>query len=109
MSSTSEHRKALWVEIRNSETGERSVRLYDAPIPQNRGERERLLNRYVPMIFTGAELRTYAGGAATFVAGHLLITAHYGAVREHSELLPVEDRLPEPVAEELGQGTLFAA
>ncbi|MGH2946522.1 MAG: hypothetical protein ACRDPC_09750 [Solirubrobacteraceae bacterium] len=85
MSSTAERRKALWVEVRNSETGERTLSLYDAPVPQNRAERERFLNRYVPMIFAGAELRTYAGGAATFVARHLRrtrFTGHLGGERD---------------------------
>ena len=102
-------RKGLWIEVRNSETGERQVSIYATPIPRNRTDRERFLNRYVPQIFPGAKLRTYAGGAATFIAGQLLITAHYGAVRDGAELLPLEEKLPAPVAEGVGQGTLFAA
>lgn len=109
MPSKDQHRQALWVEVRNSENGERTLTLYGAPVPQNRAERERFLNRYVPMIFPGAELRTYAGGTATFVARHLLIIAHYGAVRDDSELMPLTERLPEPIADRPGQGTLFAA
>jgi hypothetical protein len=101
--------KALWVEVRDSATGERCVRHYAAPVPRTRGDRERLLNRIVPQIFPGAKLRTYAGGAATFVREQLLIKAHFGAVREGVELLPLEEKLPEPVAPRTGQGSLFAA
>jgi hypothetical protein len=102
-------RKALWVEIRDSSNGERRIELYDAPIPKTRADRERFLNRYVPMIYPGAKLRTLAGGSGTFVADLLLITAHYGEVREDTELLPLEERLPDPVADRVGQGSLFAA
>lgn len=107
--SASRQRKALWVEIRDSSNGERRIELYDAPIPKTRQERELFLNRYVPMIFPGAKLRTYAGGTGTFIADPLLIAAHYGAVRDDAELLPVDERLPEPVADRVGQGSLFAA
>ena len=102
-------RKGLWIEVHDSETGERRVLVYATPVPRNRTDRERFLNRHVPQIFPEAKLRTYAGGTATFVADHLLITAHYGAVREDVELLPLNERLPEPVAKAVGQGTLFAA
>jgi hypothetical protein len=102
-------RKALWVEIRDSSNGERRIELYDAPIPRLHSERERFLNRDVPTIFPGAKLRTIAGGAGTFVCGELLITAHYGAIRDDAVLNPFEERLPEPVAEAVGQGELFAA
>ena len=102
-------RKGLWVEVHNSETGQRHVSIYAAPVPRNRTDRERLLNRYVPQIVPGAKLRTYTGGAATFVTGQLLITAHYGSVRADAELLPLEERLPEPIADRVGQGSLFAA
>jgi hypothetical protein len=101
-------RKGLWIEVRDSETGERHVSIYAAPVPRNRTERERFLNRYVPQIFPGAKLRTYAGGAATFLVRQLLIRAHYGAVRHDAELLPLEEKSPEPVAAGVGQGTLFA-
>ena len=74
-------RKALWLDIRDSSNGERRTELYDAPVPKTRVERERFLNRYVPMIYAGAALRTFAGGSATFIADPLLISAHYGAVR----------------------------
>lgn len=102
-------RKALWIEVRDSDTGERHVAAYAAPQPRTRADRERLLNRHVPQVFPGAKLRTYAGGTATFVRGMLLITAHYGAVRDDAELLPVEERPVEPVASGAGQGALFAA
>ena len=102
-------RKALWIETRDSETGERRVDVYAAPIPKSRGDRERLLNQTVPQIFPGAELRTFAGGTATFVRDALLISAHYGPVREGIQLLPFEERLPEPMATGRGQGSLFAA
>jgi hypothetical protein len=105
----SSERKGLWIEVRDSETGERRVAIYAAPVPRNRTDRERFLNLYVPQIFPGAKLRTYAGGAATFIAEHLLITAHYGAVRDDAELLSVEEKLPEPVANRVGQGSLFTA
>jgi len=100
--------KALWVEVRDSSSGERRVDLYAAPVPRTRGDRERLLNRLVPQIFPGAKLRTYAGGAGTFVREQLLITAHFGAIREGVELLPLEEKLPEPLASRAGQGSLFA-
>lgn len=74
-----------------------------------RTDRERFLNRYVPQIFPGAKLRRYAGGAGTFIAGQLLITAHYGAVRDDATLLAIEEKLPEPIADRAGQGALFAA
>lgn len=102
-------RQALWVEIRDSSSGERRIELYEAPVPRNRGEREAFLNRYVPSIFPGAKLRVFAGGAGTFVRDPLLITAHYAAVADNVKLLPVEERLPEPVADAPGQGSLFAA
>lgn len=105
----SRERRGLWVEVRDSDTGERHASVYAAPVPRNRTDRERFLNRYVPQIFPGAKLRTYTGGAATFIAGQLLITAHYGAVREDAELLPLEEKLSEPVADRVGQGSLFAA
>lgn len=101
--------KALWVEVRDSETGKRFVAVYAAPTPKNRAERERFLNRYVPLIFPGAEPKRYAGGTGTFVAGMLLINAHYGAVSEEAELLPVDEPVNEAVAERPGQGELFAA
>lgn len=101
--------KALWVEVRDSDTGERRVDHYAAPIPSTRNERERLLNRLIPQIFPGASLRTYAGGTATFVRDQLLITAHFGAVRGEVRLQPLEEKLPEPVAAKAGQGSLFAA
>ncbi len=44
-------RKALWLDIRDSSNGERRTELYDAPVPKTRVERERFLNRYVPMIY----------------------------------------------------------
>jgi hypothetical protein len=102
-------RKALWIETRDSETGERRVEVYAAPVPRLRAERERFLNRVVPQIFPGAKLETFAGGTATFVRRALLIRAHYGPVREGVELLPFEERLPDPVASAEGQGSLFAA
>jgi len=102
-------RRALWIEVRDSQTGERRIEHYEAPIPKSRTDRERFLNRCVPAIYPGAELRSYAGGAGTFVSGALLITAHYGAVREDTELRPIEEQPSEPVAEDLGQGELFAA
>lgn len=102
-------RKGLWIEVRDSETGERRIAVYATEVPRNRIDRERFLNRYVPQIFPGAKLRTYTGGAATFIAGKLLITAHYGAVRDDAELLAIEEKAPEPVADRVGQGTLFAA
>lgn len=101
--------KALWVEVRDSETGERRVDHYAAPTPKTRTDKERLLNRLIPQIFPGARLRTYAGGAATFVCDQLLITAHFGAVREGIKLRPLEEELPQPVAAKAGQGSLFAA
>lgn len=102
-------RKGLWVEVRDSDTGERTIKIYDAPIPVRRTERERFLNRYVPMIFPGAKLRRYAGGTATYHCGMLLINAHYGAVHDDAELLPLEQRLEQPEAKRAGQGELFAA
>jgi hypothetical protein len=105
----SSERKGLWIEVRDSETGERHVSIYAAPIPRSRTDRERFLNRYVPQILPGAKLRTYSGGTATFLMRHLLIRAHYGAVHHNAELLPLEEKLPEPVAASVGQGTLFAA
>jgi hypothetical protein len=100
-------RKALWLDVRDSDTGERHVSVYAAPVPRSRVDRERFLNRSVPQIFPGAKLRTYTGGAATFLVRHLLIRAHYGAVRHDAELLPVEETLPGPVATSVGQGRLF--
>jgi len=100
-------RSALWLDVRDSDTGERHVSIYAAPVPRNRVDRERFLNRYVPQIFPGAKLRTYTGGAATFLVRHLLIRAHYGAVRDDAELLPLEETLPKPAATGVGQGRLF--
>lgn len=102
-------RKGLWIEVRDAESGARRISIYSAPVPRNRAERERLLNRYVPQIFPGAKLRTYSGGVATFVRGPLLIAAHYGAVRDDVELLSIEETSEGPVAHTVGQGTLFAA
>lgn len=102
-------RKALWVEVRDSETGQRIVEQYEAPIPKTRTEREAFLNKVVPQIFPGAELRTYGGGVATFVRDMLLIEAHYGAVRDGAELSPLPDRPVQPVFEDEDQGRLFAA
>jgi hypothetical protein len=102
-------RKGLWIEVRDSESGERRISIYSAPVPRTRTERERLLNHWVPQIFPGAKLRTYAGGVAKFVLGPLLIAAHYGAVRPDAELIPIEEADGGPIARELGQGTLFAA
>jgi hypothetical protein len=102
-------RKALWVEVRDSESGERTVDHYSAPVPRNRAEREILLNRIVPQIYPGAQLRTYGGGVATFVRGMLLIEAHYGAVKEGTELKPVPEHNLQPIADGKGQGSLFAA
>jgi hypothetical protein len=102
-------RKALWIEVHDAETGERQRDLYSAPIPRTRAERERFLNRHVPQIFPGAKLRTYTGAAAKFVRGSLLITAHYGAVADDVELQALEEHYPEPVADSVGQGSLFAA
>lgn len=102
-------RKALWVEVRDSSNGERRIAVYDAPVPRSRPDRERFLNRYVPMIFPGAELRTYAGGEATFIRELLLITAHYGAVRDDVELLALDEKVPDPIVKTVGQGSLFAA
>jgi hypothetical protein len=101
-------RKGLWVEVRNSESGDRTISIYAAPIPQSRADRERFLNRSIPRIFPGAKLRTYAGGTAKFVRGPLLIAAHYGAVRDDMELVPLEALPQEPTVEYVGQGTLFA-
>ena len=101
--------RALWLEVRDSATGERRVEVYAAPTPRTRADRERYLNRYVPQIFPGAKLRTFAGGAGTFVRDQLLITAHYGAVREGANVLPLEESHPEPLAARVGQGSLFAA
>ena len=70
---TLRERKGLWIEVRDSGTGERRISMYAAPVPRSRGDRERFLNRYVPQILPGAKLRTYAGGAATFIVGQLLI------------------------------------
>lgn len=106
---TLRERKGLWIEVRDSGTGERRISVYAAPVPRSRGDRERFLNRYVPQILPGAKLRTYAGGAATFIVGQLLINAHYGAAQADAELLPLEEKTPEPVAHGVGQGTLFAA
>ncbi len=100
--------KGLWVEVRDSQSGDRRVSVYAAPVPSSRSERERLLNRSVREIFPGAKLRTYSGGVAKFVSGPLLISAHYGAVRAEVELIPLERKRPEPVAEGIGQGILFA-
>lgn len=107
--STPAPRKALWIEIRDSSTGERRIEVYATPIPKNRGDRERLLNRHVPAIYPGAKMRTYAGGAGTFIRDMLLITAHFAAVADDVELLPVEEGATEPVASSVGQGSLFAA
>lgn len=63
----------------------------------------------MPQIFPGAKLRTYAGGTATFVRGMLLITAHYGEVRDGVELLTIDERAEELLATGAGQGSLFAA
>lgn len=102
-------RKALWVEVRDSSTGERRVEVYAAPVPRTSSERELFLNRHVPSIFPGAKLRTFAGGTGTFILDPLLITAHYGAVGDDVDLLPVKETLPEPVATGAGQGSLSAA
>jgi hypothetical protein len=104
--STPPSRKGLWVEVRDSESGQRTLAVYDAPIPNGRTDRERSLNRSVPRLFPGATLRAYAGGTAKFVRGSLLIAAHYGAVRHDTELLPLEE-IPAPVLDYAGQGTLF--
>lgn len=109
MTDTQTTQKALWVEVRNSETGERTVRPYAAQIPKTRAERELFLNETIPQIFPGAKLRTYGGGVGTFVSGMLLIEAHYGAVRDGAELAPVPEHPLEPVTDEPGQGRLFAA
>jgi hypothetical protein len=101
--------RALWIEVRDSGTGERRIEVYAAPTPRTRTDREPYLNRYVPQIFPGAKLRTFAGGAATFVRDQLLITAHYGAVREGARVLPLEETHSEPLAARVGQGSLFAA
>lgn len=102
-------RKALWIEVRDSDTGDRIVEQYAAPIPRTRAEREIFLNEIVPKIFPGAELRSYGGGVATFVRDLLLIEAHYGAVRADADLSPVPVRPVEPVFEGEDQGRLFAA
>ena len=104
---SSQDKKALWVEVRDSATGERNLSLYEAPIPCYQRERERYLNKQVPQLFPGAELRSYSGGVGTFVRDMLLISAHYGAVREGVSLTSFRARLPEPVATGPGQGLLF--
>lgn len=101
--------RALWLEVRDSATGERRVEVYAAPTPRTRADREPYLNRYVTQIFPGAKLRTFAGGAGTFVRDQLLITAHYGAIREGAHVLPLEERHPEPLAARVGQGSLFGS
>lgn len=102
-------RKGLWIEVRDSDTGERTVSIYAAPVPKKRAERELFLNRYVPMIFPGAKMRRYAGGTGTYHCGMLLINAHYGAVTDEAEMLPLEERHDPPEAKRAGQGELFAA
>lgn len=109
MTETPTTRKALWVEVRDSETGQRLVEKYEAPIPRTRAQREVFLNEVVPRIFPGAKLRTYGGGVATFVRDMLLIEAHYGEVRGEVELAPVPVHPVEPIFEGAGQGKLFAA
>ena len=95
--------------MRNSDTGERTVQPYAAPIPTTRVQREHFLNQLVPQIFPGAKLRTYGGGVGTFICGALLIGAHYGAVRDDATLAVLPERQLEPVTEGPGQGSLFAA
>lgn len=105
----SDQKKALWIEVRNSNTGERTLQPYAAPIPTTRAQRELFLNQLVPQIFPGAKLRTYGGGVGTFICGALLIEAHYGAVRDDTKLAPLPERQLEPVTDGPGQGSLFAA
>jgi hypothetical protein len=102
-------RKGLWIDVRDAASGERRTEIYDAPVPAIRADREAFLNRQVPTIFPGARLRSYSGGAATFICGSLLIAAHYGAIREDAQLISMPERAQDPVADGVGQGTLFAA
>lgn len=81
-------REALWIDLRTGRGISRRL-LFDAHPPRVRRERERALREAVEQVFPSATIRSYSGGVAQFEWDDAVLVAHFGAVRDGAELLPL--------------------
>ncbi len=104
MSPSSEHQAAsieVILEARDLDTDERSVTRFQIAPPCGADSERRELERLVATVHPSARIRSFAGGAATFIDRQHLVVAHYpkrprGGSRQRSD-------------EESSQDVLFAA
>lgn len=104
MSPSSEHQAAsieVLVEARDLDTDERSVTRFDIARPSGTDSERRELERLVASVHPNAKIRSFAGGAATFVDRQHLVVAHYAQ-------RPGSGRLRERLVDGSDQNVLFA-
>ncbi len=105
MSPSSEHPAAsveILVEARDLDTDERSVTRFEISPPSGTDSKRRELERLVATVHPNAKIRSFAGGAATFLDRQHLVVAHYAGQ-------PRGARSRQRSVEESSQDVLFAA
>lgn len=90
--------RTLIVEARDLDTDERMVATFEVQVPSDSDGQRDQLARAVAKLHPQARMRSFGGGAASFLDSRQLVVAHYAApvARETADRAPVGSRHADP-------------
>jgi hypothetical protein len=96
-------RRVLIVEARDLDTDDRRSEEFEVDAPTDEAGQREQLAAIVASVHPDAQMRSFGSGAASFLDGHYLVVAHYGA------RLEAVSRATESAESRGDQQSLFAA